>query len=141
MGENEHAAHAFRNIVAVLTTSRNGGLRQTIQNSLFFKLLKFIGPDLVAAVDETEECMIPLPWIDHATVEEALAAHYGEFRGGETCLQWLVNMTLRILMIHLARVALEPQGAVKDCPPLRFERALSLKRFARPIERNIKTCT
>jgi hypothetical protein len=38
MGENEDAADAFRRIVAVLMTSRNGELRQAIHNSLFFKV-------------------------------------------------------------------------------------------------------
>jgi hypothetical protein len=38
MGENEDAADAFRGIVAMLMTLRNGELRHTIQNSLFFKL-------------------------------------------------------------------------------------------------------
>ncbi|MDR1891107.1 MAG: ubiquitin carboxyl-terminal hydrolase [Puniceicoccales bacterium] len=47
-----------------------------------------------------------------------------------------MNRIPRILVIHLARVAIGPQGAIKDCTPLRFERALSLERFARPIERS-----
>jgi hypothetical protein len=136
MGENEEAPDAFRRIVAVLMTSRNGEVRKTIQNSLFFKLRPFIGPDFAAAVDETEECMIPLPCIGHATVEEARVAHDDQFRGGETCFQWLVNMTPRILVIHLTRVAIAPQGVVREPMPPCLERALSLKRFTRPIERS-----
>jgi hypothetical protein len=38
MGDTEDADDAIRNIVAFLRSSRNGELRQTIQNSLFFKL-------------------------------------------------------------------------------------------------------
>jgi hypothetical protein len=63
--------------VAFLRSSRNGELRQTIQNSLFFKLWKFIKPDFTAAVDETDECMISLPCIGHATMEEVWADHNG----------------------------------------------------------------
>jgi hypothetical protein len=74
MGENEDAADAFRRIVAMFMTSRKGELRQTIQNSLFFKLGNFIGTDFATAVDEAEECMIPLPCIDCTTVEEALTS-------------------------------------------------------------------
>jgi hypothetical protein len=89
MGETEDAADAFRGIMALLITSQNEELRQTIHNSLFFQFRKFIGRDFVAAVDETEECMIPLPCISHATVEEALAAHYGQFRGGKRAFNGL----------------------------------------------------
>jgi hypothetical protein len=64
-------------------TSQNGELRQTIQNSLLLKLRKFIGPDLVVAFDETEECMIALSCIGQARVEEAPPTHYGQFRGGK----------------------------------------------------------
>jgi hypothetical protein len=99
-GRNEDAADAFRRIMAVLMASRNEELREMIQNSFLLKLRKFIGPDFAAVVDETQEYMIPLPYIGHITVEEALAAHYGQFRRGETCFQWFVNMTLRILVIH-----------------------------------------
>jgi hypothetical protein len=99
MRQNQDGADAFRRIVAVLLTSRNGKLRQTIQNSLFLKLRKFIGRDFATAIDEIEKCMIPLPCIGHTIVEEVLAAHHGQFRGGETCFQWFVNMTLKILVI------------------------------------------
>jgi ubiquitin C-terminal hydrolase len=45
-------------------------------------------------------------------------------------------MTPKILVIHFERVAIGPQGAIKDCTTFRFEEALSLKRFTRHIEQS-----
>jgi hypothetical protein len=83
MGENEDAIDAFRKIVAVFISSGNGKLLHTIYNSFLLKLVKVKGRDFTNAVDETEECTIPLPWIGHSTMEKALAAHYGQFQEGK----------------------------------------------------------
>jgi hypothetical protein len=60
ISEKGNAADAFCKIVAVLMSSQNGGILQTIQNSLFFKLRNFMGRDFTAALDEIAECMILL---------------------------------------------------------------------------------
>jgi hypothetical protein len=71
--------------------------------------------------------MIPLACLGHTTVEDALAAHYGQFQERETIVQWLMNTTPKILVIHLARVVFGPEGAFKDCAPVTFGHFLDLE--------------
>jgi hypothetical protein len=50
---NEDADEAFRKVVGLLMSSRNGELLQTVQNSLFFKLGKFMHSDWATPVEES----------------------------------------------------------------------------------------
>jgi hypothetical protein len=139
IGRNEDADETFRNIVGLLMSSRKGELLQTVQNSLFFKLGKFMHSDLTTAVEETGEFMIPLACFGHTTVKDALAGHYCQFQEGENSVQWFMNIAPRILVIHSTRVVFAPEGAIKNCAPVAVRHFLVLEGFTRLSHRSLSS--
>jgi hypothetical protein len=75
IGRNEDAGEAFRKIFGLSISSRNGELLQAVQNSLFFKLAKFMHSDLTTPVEEIGEFMIAFACFGHIIVEDILAGH------------------------------------------------------------------
>jgi hypothetical protein len=129
IARNEDAGEAFRESVGLLMSSRNGELFQTVQNSLFFKLGKLMHSDLTTPVEETGEFMAALACFSHKKVEDALAAHYGQFQERENMVQWFMHTIPRILVIHLARVVFGSEGAFKNCAPVTFRHFLILEGY------------